>query len=1037
MLGSRNNGASVVVAALHIHLLGELEIRRGERAAALPPSRKTRALLAYLVMTGRAHRREHLCELLWDIADDPRAELRWSLSKLRGVLDDDGLARIAADREEVAFHPHGAIVDVLEVRRALASRSLHAVVTDELERLARYYRGELLEGLDLPDFDAYQAWCIAQREDARAERVRLLGELVRRFSGEPARAVEHARDRALLDPHDTDARVELIEILVALGRRDEARAQYSRGRRLAGDGRGDDSLARLDAAWRLIEARAGSRAVAAPSMPLETSADRGDVDNADEPGNEPPVTSPLVGLRDELAALDAALARVEAVRRFGAVVLSGALGAGKSRLLHEWLHRATRAGAAVATAVAFEADAGRPYGPWLDALARLPGAERRPRPELARLARTGGADEATHLDRDRLFEEVADAIVAAAAERPIVIAIDDAHWLDPSSSTLLVHIARRCDRLPVLLVLLARPGELDDNLALARSMRALRQLGVVDERELAPLDEAETAALVRSVRRDADTALLYARSGGNPLFALELARASADDGGVPHSVVTAIRDRLAALPEDAAVVLRWGAVMRRGFAAHELEVLAGMPAELVVDMLELLVRRALLVRADGDAGHGFAHELVRQVVYDMLSEPRRRLMHRRVAEWLAARVERGDDQVDIADVAHHAAAAHDAALATRTCLAAARRSVRMFANADAHALARRGLRHAEALADPERTRYSLELFETMLAARRPDDGERVARQLEALAERALDLGALEHARLGYHLLAYVRWERGASLDAHRHMRHAQMISRSGTEPEQIVGMAEAARCLVLLERDLPEAEALAREAAARGRIAGVEPPATFAALGMLHMHCGRLAEAAADLERSLALARVRRDRQDEYQALEQLAALALARGDLVGARRRAEELLQLGARFADGSEAPFARGLVALVRCAQGEEATEVLGEALGALAAVDAKHRLSYLASRAAWLESERGAGSRAVELAERALQAAQPLERATEIALARAVLARAGQGDAAAHLDAIAVCWAQVSLPVRTLLGTLVGSRVQPPVQEAEEVG
>ena len=67
---------------LNIRLLGELQLVRGDGAAVVPPaSRKTRALLGYLIATGQAHRRERLCDLFWDGPDDPRAELRWSLSR--------------------------------------------------------------------------------------------------------------------------------------------------------------------------------------------------------------------------------------------------------------------------------------------------------------------------------------------------------------------------------------------------------------------------------------------------------------------------------------------------------------------------------------------------------------------------------------------------------------------------------------------------------------------------------------------------------------------------------------------------------------------------------------------------------------------------------------------------------------------------------------------------------------------------------------------------------------------------------------------
>ena len=71
-------------------LLGNMAVLRGGESLALPRSKKTRALLAYLAVTGRAHRRERLCELLWDVPDDPRGALRWSLSKLRALVDEPG-----------------------------------------------------------------------------------------------------------------------------------------------------------------------------------------------------------------------------------------------------------------------------------------------------------------------------------------------------------------------------------------------------------------------------------------------------------------------------------------------------------------------------------------------------------------------------------------------------------------------------------------------------------------------------------------------------------------------------------------------------------------------------------------------------------------------------------------------------------------------------------------------------------------------------------------------------------------------------------
>ena len=86
-------------------MLGELDVRRAGLSLAQPPSKKTRALLAYLALTARPHRREALCSLLWDITDDPRGALRWSLSKLRKQVDDERETRLLTDREHVCGLP--------------------------------------------------------------------------------------------------------------------------------------------------------------------------------------------------------------------------------------------------------------------------------------------------------------------------------------------------------------------------------------------------------------------------------------------------------------------------------------------------------------------------------------------------------------------------------------------------------------------------------------------------------------------------------------------------------------------------------------------------------------------------------------------------------------------------------------------------------------------------------------------------------------------------------------------------------------------
>ena len=92
-------------AVLEIKVLGGLEVIRDGAPAPLPRSRKTRALLGYLALTRSPQRREQLCDMFWEVPDDPRGALRWSLSKIRPLVDEPSFALPAGKpRERRAAH---------------------------------------------------------------------------------------------------------------------------------------------------------------------------------------------------------------------------------------------------------------------------------------------------------------------------------------------------------------------------------------------------------------------------------------------------------------------------------------------------------------------------------------------------------------------------------------------------------------------------------------------------------------------------------------------------------------------------------------------------------------------------------------------------------------------------------------------------------------------------------------------------------------------------------------------------------------------
>jgi DNA-binding SARP family transcriptional activator len=198
-----------------LRLLGPMALLRDGKPVALPASRKTRALLAYLAVSGKPERRERLCHLFWETPDDPKGALRWSLSKLRGLLGD----AIVTDRETARLDAAGMGIDWHRLGDADRG-GLANITIEDLESLAGV-RGEFLEGLELSRCDAFSAWCVALREDGRKWQAAICAELVGREIP-PDCALSYARAWAELDPASPDANAALIRLLEAVGRGPEA-----------------------------------------------------------------------------------------------------------------------------------------------------------------------------------------------------------------------------------------------------------------------------------------------------------------------------------------------------------------------------------------------------------------------------------------------------------------------------------------------------------------------------------------------------------------------------------------------------------------------------------------------------------------------------------------------------------------------------------------------------------------------------------------------------------------------------------------------
>jgi pimeloyl-ACP methyl ester carboxylesterase/DNA-binding SARP family transcriptional activator len=212
---------------LRISLLGKFSVLRDGAKLQLPPSRKTRALLAYLAVTARPHSRNRLCGMFWSIPDDPRAALRWSLTRLRALVDTADCRALVADRENVELNLDCTTVDILNVRGA-ARNGADAMSTDALREMTEALEGDFLQGLELPDCQEFHSWCTAEREETRRLRARLLTALVDRLDDAPDEALRHARTLSLLEPADEEAQAVFVRLLRATGRWREAEEQFQR-----------------------------------------------------------------------------------------------------------------------------------------------------------------------------------------------------------------------------------------------------------------------------------------------------------------------------------------------------------------------------------------------------------------------------------------------------------------------------------------------------------------------------------------------------------------------------------------------------------------------------------------------------------------------------------------------------------------------------------------------------------------------------------------------------------------------------------------
>jgi class 3 adenylate cyclase/tetratricopeptide (TPR) repeat protein len=583
-------------------------------------------------------------------------------------------------------------------------------------------------------------------------------------------------------------------------------------------------------------------------------------------------------------------------------------------------------------------------------------------PYLLRLL--GGRDPSGALDglspeviKARTFDALRQMSLRGSRRRPLVLEIEDLHWVDRTSEEYLTFLAESLAGAPVLLIATYRPGYRppwsDRSFATQLSLRRLAG--------------DESRSIVRSLLPAGDAGpsleqLILDKAEGNPFFLEELTRAVGEQGlgaGLPvpdtvHGVLTARIDRLA---EDDKRALQTASVLGREFTPALLAAIWDGPGPVEPRLRELARLEFLFVQPAGDeVVYAFKHALTQDVAEATLLPSRQRELHRKAGEALERlNPERLDELAP--RLAHHYGEAEAWAPAARYALVAAEAARAVFAN-------------REAL-----VRYDL----AILAADRAElpPAERL-RPREGRAAVHAVLGDFEPARTDYEAAL------GLASAAADPLVEARVL---GTLAALWGGHKDYDRGLVLSREAVRVAERAGDTAEAR-RVSAE----TRLRVGLMELNLARMTDSRQELGRALALFRELGDVGGEARALDALSMAHLVSGDLDGAIGHAQEaiprLVQVGDRNTETScRANLAWSLLYRGRRAEGEPS---IAQALELARAIGARAQEAYVHASASSLLEPYGEWGRSFAESETALAIARELGHREWTAAALSALGR-----------------------------------------------
>jgi tRNA A-37 threonylcarbamoyl transferase component Bud32/tetratricopeptide (TPR) repeat protein len=710
---------------------------------------------------------------------------------------------------------------------------------------------------------------------------------------------------------------------------------------------------------------------------------RGDVPLAG-PRMEEREPDPVFGREKELAKLEELLS--SAMQGTGRVVLvSGEPGIGKTALTRMFGYRAKKKNADLVLArgaCVEQYGAGEAYLPFLDVLGSLlqsPGRERvvallrRHAPtwclQFPAVFSSGAMDqilrEAMGASKDRMLRELGDALAVLTAETPVLLVLEDMHWSDPASVDMLRHLAERAHGQRLLLMVTARPEDIErNNPTLKKCYTEMHARGVCEEIALQVLRVQDVTAYLDAYFAPNEfpaglASMIHSKSEGHPLFATGAIQILAERGDivrtngawklkqpleqmeldVPVSVRSMIEKKVGLLSDAQRQALQYASIEGEVFTSTVLAVLLEADELDLEERLDVIAKLHRLIHAEGEEElpdgsvatiYRFTHTLYQNFLYDQLLSKRRVLLHRRAGETLE-RVYAGQHARVAGALATHFERGRDFAKAITFLIQAGDTALSRYANAEAVSHFSRGLELVEKLGE----------------------GRQAEQRAVLLRKRAL-------AQLA----------RGRLKEASEDYRTMREVCRAAGDAEgecrALIGtclVAHQARDVVSMEQFNPPARALAERIGNQALMAEVD-----VAWGQYHNACGQLAEADAAFERGISVARSLKQLPAMVVGLTWDGVLHFWRSDYAKAERVQMEASQLAEEARDGFHLPLALFYLGLTLANRGR-----ISEAMGSMQeALDMGKRnnnavaLSRIPNGIGWVSREMGDLGTAIEFNE-----------------------------------------------------------------------